>query len=93
MKRTPIATALLLLAASTYHAADAQTLKTREQVKAEWAAARDTGNLQADGESGVLLRDLHPGGAPRQLSADRAARPAVSRPCSTLPIKSLRLST
>jgi len=71
MKRTPIATALLLLAASTYHAVDAQTLKTREQVKAEWAEARDTGNLQADGESGLLLRDLHPGLYPQR--AERGA--------------------
>lgn len=60
MTRTPIATALLLLAASAFHAADAQTLKTRDQVKAEWAEAERTGNRQADGESGLLLRDLHP---------------------------------
>ena len=60
MNRTPIAAALLLLAASAFHAADAQTSKTRDQVKAEWAEAVRTGNVQADGESGLLLRELHP---------------------------------
>jgi len=66
MKRIPISAALLLLAASACHAADAQTLKTREQVKAEWAEAQHTGKRQADGESGLLLRDLHPGLYPQR---------------------------
>ena len=66
MNRTPIAAALLLLAASAFHAADAQTSKTREQVKAEWAEAARAGNLQADGESGLLLRELHPGRYPQR---------------------------
>ena len=61
MKATPIATALLLLAAPALHAADAQTSKTRDQVRAERAEAVRTGNVQADGESGLLLRELHPG--------------------------------
>ena len=53
-------TSTLVLLAVTALAAQAQPAKTRDDVKAAWAEAQRTGNLPADGESGLLLRELHP---------------------------------
>jgi hypothetical protein len=67
-------TSTLVLLAATAFAAQAQTAKTRDDVKAEWAEAQRTGNLPADGESGLLLRELHP-----QLYPQAAARGGRTR--------------
>ena len=56
--------ALLALAATltvgTAQAQTAQTGKTREEVRAELAEATRTGNIMANGESGLTLRELFP---------------------------------
>jgi hypothetical protein len=53
--------ALLALAATLAAAgAQAQTGKTREEVKAELAEAIRTGNIIANGESGLTFRELYP---------------------------------
>jgi hypothetical protein len=41
-------------------AAQAQEALTRDQVRTELAAARRSGDIQAPGDSGLTLRDLHP---------------------------------
>jgi len=49
---------LLLLAASA--AGHAQSPRTREEVRAELLEAQRTGNVLANGESGLTLRELYP---------------------------------
>jgi hypothetical protein len=51
---------LLVLAATLGAGAHAQVGTTREQVKAELAEAIRTGNVLANGESGLTLRELFP---------------------------------
>jgi lambda repressor-like predicted transcriptional regulator len=52
--------ALLLLTTIAVHGANAQTTMTREQVKAELAEAIRTGNIPANGDSGLMLNELFP---------------------------------
>lgn len=54
-----IAAALIALSATQVFAADGP--KTRDQVRAELAEAIRTGNMPANGESGVLLNQVNPG--------------------------------
>ena len=55
-----VAIALSTLLAGQALAADTGTPKTRAEVKAELAEAVRTGNILADGESGLTLRQMHP---------------------------------
>ncbi len=59
MNITRTTVALLLLAALGV-SAQAQSAKTRQQVKAETAEAIRTGNMVASGESGLKLNELYP---------------------------------
>jgi ribosomal protein L30E len=66
---------LLLVALGT--AAQAQSEKTREQVKAELAEAIRTGDVLANGESGLKLNELYPQRYPHVLAAVGATRAQV----------------
>src|SRR5471032_2757016 len=55
--RTIVPLALLAAFATT---AQAQSEKTREQVKAEWAEAVRTGDVVAPGDTGLKLNELYP---------------------------------
>jgi lambda repressor-like predicted transcriptional regulator len=70
--------AVLLAAAGAVNGADAQSVKTREQVKAELAEAIRTGNMYAPGESGLLLNEISPQRYPEQ-AAKRAALTGKTR--------------
>jgi hypothetical protein len=78
MSRSRTTFALLALAATltvgTAQAQSAQTGKTREEVRAELAEATRTGNIMANGESGLTLRELFP-----QRYAAVAAAPGLTR--------------
>ncbi len=52
--------ALAVLAAGKVLAADAATLKTRDQVRAELFEAQRTGDIVANGEVGAKLNELFP---------------------------------
>jgi hypothetical protein len=70
--------ALLALAATLAAAgAQAQTGKTREEVKAELAEATRTGNIIANGESGLTLRELYPQRYPAVATAPGLTRAQV----------------
>jgi predicted RNase H-like HicB family nuclease len=70
--------ALLALAAALAAAsAQAQTGKTREEVRAELAEAIRTGNVIANGESGLTLRELFPQRYPAIASAPGLTRAQV----------------
>ncbi|NWF47550.1 DUF4148 domain-containing protein [Hydrogenophaga sp. D2P1] len=65
-----IAAALIALSATQVFAADGP--KTRDQVRAELAEAIRTGNMPANGESGVLLNQVNPGRyAPQNMEAGK----------------------
>ena len=73
-----IAIALSALVAGHAMAADQVVSKTREQVRAELIEAQRTGNIVADGETGMLLKDLYPSQYPKQAGAVRAEAPAAA---------------
>jgi len=73
MKPTHTSIALLLLAALGT-TAQAQSEKTREQVKAELAEAIRTGDVLAPGETGMKLNELYP-----QRYAKPAAQAGLTR--------------
>ncbi len=56
-----VAIALSTLLAGQALAADTGTPQTRAEVKAKLAEAVRTGNMLADGESGVTFKQLNPG--------------------------------
>jgi lambda repressor-like predicted transcriptional regulator len=65
--------ALLLLTTIGVQAANAQTTMTREQVRAELAEAIRTGNIPANGDSGLMLNELFPQRYPRpEVQAGRS---------------------
>jgi hypothetical protein len=70
-------TVSLLLLAAIGTVAQAQSEKTREQVKAEWADAIRTGDVLASGESGLKLNELYPRRYPRAPAAIGATRAQV----------------
>ena len=65
--------AACLLSVALASTASAQVSKTREQVRAEFEAARQSGDLLGSGEGGLTLRELHPQTYPR------AHLPVISR--------------
>jgi len=69
--------AVLLLATIGVHGADAQTAKSREQVKAELAEAIRTGNVPAPGESGLLLNEQYPQRYPKPAAQAGSTRDQV----------------
>ena len=77
MKRTHIATSLLLLAAIASPAYADDAAKTREQVKAELREAIRSGDVLANGDSGLKMNELYPHRYPRVVAS--AAVPATSR--------------
>jgi hypothetical protein len=69
-KFSMVAVAAMIAAAAQVHAGT-----TRAQVEAELAEAIRTGNMMANGESGLTMRELYPGSYP----APAAAASTVSR--------------
>lgn len=73
--RTAGRTGMLLLASVALSAtANADASRTRSEVQAELAEARRTGQLLGNGESGLLLNELHP-----QQYPARPAQPSKTR--------------
>jgi hypothetical protein len=74
--RTTASVCLVLVSQVALPSARAGT--TREQVRAEYEAARRAGDVLAPGESGLTLRELHPENypAPRAATKSRAAEVA-----------------
>jgi hypothetical protein len=70
-------TVSLALLAALGTTAQAQSEKTREQVKAELAEAIRTGDVLANGESGLKLNELYPQRYPRAPAAVAATRAKV----------------
>lgn len=72
-----IALSFAALAAGNAFAADPTAAKTREQVRAELAEARATGNIIANSEVSITERELFPG---RYAAQDtlQAGQPASS---------------
>ena len=70
-------TVSLLLLAALGTTAQAQSEKTREQVKAELAEAIRTGDVFARGESGLKLNELYPQRYPQAPAAVAATRAQV----------------
>ena len=58
-------------------AADASTPITRGQVKAELAEAVRTGNILADGETGMKMNELFPGNYPAKAAVQGKTRDQV----------------
>ena len=71
-----IASAALFVATFT-GAVHAEQGKTREQVRAELAAAQRNGDVLASGDSGLTLRELNPGRYPAQQAAPSKTRAQV----------------
>ena len=59
-----IALSFAALTAGQAMAADVSAPLTRDQVKAELAEAQRTGNILADGQSGMKMNELFPGSYP-----------------------------
>ena len=70
-------TVSLVLLAALGATAQAQSEKTREQVKAELTDAIRTGDVLANGESGLKLNELYPRRYPRTPAAIGATRAQV----------------
>lgn len=66
MRNTLSALTFAVLALSAGHvlAQDPGGVKTREQVRAELAEARRTGNIPANDESGCMLNEINPSAYP-----------------------------
>jgi len=58
--KTILHTALSIAMLGAFASVQAQAVKTREQVRAELAQARVSGELHITGESDLTLRELHP---------------------------------
>jgi len=71
-------TVSLLLLAALGTAAHAQSEKTREQVKSELAEAIRTGDVLANGETGLKLNELYPQRYPHVVAAAGATRAQVN---------------
>jgi hypothetical protein len=71
-------TVSLLLLAALGTTTQAQSEKTREQVKAELAEAIRTGDVIANGESGLKLNELYPQRYPHAAAAAGATRAQVT---------------
>jgi hypothetical protein len=82
MSRSRTTFALLALAATltvgTAQAQTAQAGKTRDEVRAELAQAMRTGNVMANGESGLTLRELFPQRYPATATAPGLTRAQVT---------------
>lgn len=70
-------TVSLLLLAALGTSAQAQSGKTREQVRAELAEAIRTGNVLANGDTGLKLNELYPQRYPHSAAAVVATRAQV----------------
>jgi Domain of unknown function (DUF4148) len=75
MNLSRLGIAVLLLTA--FSAVDAQEGKTRDQVRAELAAAQRDGDLLAPGDSGLTLRELNPSRYPARQAASVKNRAQV----------------
>lgn len=73
--RVGVGVAVMLLTA--FSAVDAQEGKTRDQVRAELAAAQRDGDLLAPGDSGLTLRELYPSRYPARQAAAVKTRAEV----------------
>jgi hypothetical protein len=72
--RTAVSILALAVAAGPVFAQDAAAAKTREQVRAELLEAQRTGDVMADGESGMKLNELYPRNFPASASANAQSR-------------------
>lgn len=75
--RTTVSILALAVAAVPVFAQDAAAAKTREQVRAELLEAQRTGDVMADGESGMRLNELYPRNFPASTTAQGRARTEV----------------
>ena len=73
-------TVSLLLLAAIGTTAQAQSEKTREQVKAEYAEAVRTGDVIPAGDAGLKLNELYPQRYPHAPVSSRGDRVRRSRP-------------
>ena len=67
----------LILLAALGTTAQAQSAKTRDQVKAEWAEATRTGEVLASGDTGLKLNELYPQRFPHAPVAAAVTRAQV----------------
>jgi hypothetical protein len=72
--RTTVSILALAVAVGPVFAQDAAAAKTREQVRAELLEAQRTGDVMADGESGMKLNELYPHNFPVSASATAQSR-------------------
>ena len=72
--RTTVSILALAVAAGPVFAQDAAAAKTREQVRAELLEAQRTGDVMADGESGMKLNELYPRSFPANANANAQSR-------------------
>ena len=72
-----IAVALSTFVAGHAMAADPVVSKTRAEVRAELIEAQRTGNILANGETGMLLKDLYPSQYPSQATVQAKSRDDV----------------
>jgi hypothetical protein len=72
-----IAVALSTFVAGHAMAADPVVSKTRAEVRAELIEAQRTGNIVANGETGMLLKDLYPSQYPSQATVQAKSRDDV----------------
>ena len=75
MNFSRLGVAVLLLTA--FSAVDAQEVRTRDQVRAEFAGAQRDGDLPAPGDSGLTLRELNPSRYPARQAASVKTRAQV----------------
>lgn len=72
--RTTVSILALAVAAGPVFSQDAATAKTREQVRAELLEAQRTGDVMADGESGMKLNELYPRNFQSSVNANAQSR-------------------
>jgi hypothetical protein len=75
--KTKFAASALILASGLIAGTPAFAGLTREQVKAEFAEAVRTGEVMADGESGLKLNELYPNRYPAKPVPSRLTREQV----------------